>query len=366
MTDHSPTMTDHSPTWVRIGTDSRPPSWAGELMDAASAACGDPLKASEVALLAGRRAPQPGEGLTVRLWETLASLAAVDLTVARTVEPHLDALAILGQAPPSQAFQPAGAEWNGGLLGVYAAEGPGTRLEAQPTATSEVRLTGVKPWCSLAEICSAALVTAWVDDTRRGLFLVDLTDPSVSHGEEEWVARGLPRVRSVSTRFDDTPARPVGGPGWYLERPGFAWGGIGVAAVWFGGAVALLRRMRQSGLHRDLDQIGMSLLGQAEAEVWTARNCLAAAADHVDAGRATGSAGNELALLVRQCVAGTAEHVLQLAEHLMGPGPLALEETYAACAADLRLYVRQHHAERDAAELGRISVAQERANQGHA
>ncbi|HEY0217673.1 MAG TPA: hypothetical protein VGC57_14885 [Cellulomonas sp.] len=41
---------------------------------------------------------RPGRGATVRLWELLATLAADDLAVARAVEPHLDAVAILDQA----------------------------------------------------------------------------------------------------------------------------------------------------------------------------------------------------------------------------------------------------------------------------
>ena len=43
----------------------------------------------------------PGEGATRELWELLATLGAVDLGVARAVEPHLDARAILTQAGTS-------------------------------------------------------------------------------------------------------------------------------------------------------------------------------------------------------------------------------------------------------------------------
>lgn len=42
--------------------------------------------------------PLPMQGDTLSLWESLASLGAVDLTVARVVEPHLDALSILREA----------------------------------------------------------------------------------------------------------------------------------------------------------------------------------------------------------------------------------------------------------------------------
>jgi hypothetical protein len=37
---------------------------------------------------------------------------------------------------------------------------------------------------------------------------------------------------------------------------------------------------------------------------------------------------------------------------LLGPGPLAFDEPHARRVADLTLYVRQHHADRDLAGLG--------------
>ena len=45
----------------------------------------------------GPAAPGAGAGRTAHLWAALATLGAVDLTVARVVEPHLDALAILAE-----------------------------------------------------------------------------------------------------------------------------------------------------------------------------------------------------------------------------------------------------------------------------
>ena len=43
----------------------------------------------------GKRAPQAGEGRTRELWDLLAAVAALDVSAARMLEPHLDALAIL-------------------------------------------------------------------------------------------------------------------------------------------------------------------------------------------------------------------------------------------------------------------------------
>jgi hypothetical protein len=85
-------------------------------------------------------------------------------------------------------------------------------------------LAGVKPWCSLAGQLDSALVTAHGPDGRQ-LYQVSLREPTVIVDPPEgWVARGLRTVTSVAVRFSGTPAQPVGAPGWYLTRPGFAWG----------------------------------------------------------------------------------------------------------------------------------------------
>jgi alkylation response protein AidB-like acyl-CoA dehydrogenase len=304
----------------------------------------------EVAARLGLDAPLPGEGRTADLWSLLATLGATDLQLARAVEPHLDALAILGEARAAGHASPvvAGATW-----GVFAAEGPGTRLSVVRSETGW-RLTGTKPWCSLADRVSHALVTAWVNDERRGLFAVDLRDEGVTTAPrpEDWSPRGLVDVVSLPVEMQDVPATPVGPPGWYLRRDGFAWGGIGVAAVWYGGAVGLARRLaRPRG--RERDQVSHLHLGHVDAGLAAARALLGEAATAVDEGRASGEDGAAWALRVRAVVAETCEGVLRAAEHDLGPGPQVAEPEHAARLADLRLYLRQHHAERDVAALGR-------------
>ena len=79
----------------------RPPDELAELAADADDARGDVRRALDLAERWGERLPAPGRGSTARLWEALATLGAVDLTVARAVEPHLDALAILGEPAPA-------------------------------------------------------------------------------------------------------------------------------------------------------------------------------------------------------------------------------------------------------------------------
>ncbi|GEP38288.1 acyl-CoA dehydrogenase [Nocardioides psychrotolerans] len=292
--------------------------------------------------------PQPGAGETMERWEVLATLGAHDLQVARAAEPHLDALAILDEAGRSDLTGPE-LRW-----GVFAAEGPGLRLTAEQHDDDTWTLSGTKPWCSLGSQLERALVTAWVDEERRGMFAVDLTDPRVTPAGtgQSWAPSGLRDIPSGSLAFDAVDARPVGDPGWYLRRDGFGWGGIGVAAVWYGGAVAVHRRMLRQAGGRALDQVGLAHLGAADACLHGARAVLAESAAAVDAGLVTGPAGRVAALRVRQVVADAVEAVLLHAAHALGPAPL-VEAEHARRVADLQLYVRQHHAERDAAALGR-------------
>jgi alkylation response protein AidB-like acyl-CoA dehydrogenase len=297
-------------------------------------------------------APLPGTGDTLVRWQLLADLAAADLSVARVVEAHLDAVAILAEVAQDPGCPPAAEPGAAATWGVFAAEAPGAVLEAEPDGHGGWLVDGVKPWCSLAGRLSHALVTARVPGDRQ-LFALSLRDPGVRVEAGAWHARGLVDVPSGPVRLDRVPAVPVGGPGWYLRRPGFAHGGIGVAACWYGGAVAVARALVTAAQRREPDQLALWHLGQADLDLEAARQSLLAAAGEVDAGTAVGAAGELLALRVRSTVASAAESVLARTGHALGPAPLTLDDTHARRVADLTVYLRQHHAERDVAALGR-------------
>jgi hypothetical protein len=322
------------------------PDWAGGLVEACRS-CGEDVDAAvKLAEQYSQMLPQPGGGQTARRWAVLAAAGEHNLTVARVLEAHSDALAILAEA---------GDPVPDGSWGVFAAEAAPHRLEAQDGADGAT-LTGVKPWCSLAGRLDAALVTAHARHGRQ-LFQVSLRHPSVTpEPPGTWVARGLRNVTSAAVRFDGTPARPVGPPGWYLSRPGFAWGGMGVAACWHGGARGLQATLERASAGRTGDLAALHV-GIVDAELCASEAALAAAAVLVDAGGAEGTAGQTLGLQVRAVVAGAVERTLRQVGHALGPAPLAFDEDHARRVADLELYVRQHHAERDLARLGGAVLA---------
>ncbi len=288
--------------------------------------------------------PLPASGRTAERLEALATLGAHDLEVARAIEPHLDAVAILAEA---------GIAPRPGAYGVFAAEGPGARLELR-----DGRLEGEKPWCSLADRLDRALVSAWHGE-ERVLVDVDLRQRGVEAVPGAWHARGLAGIPSGPVRFDGALAEPVGERGWYLRRPGFAWGGIGVAACWHGGAVAVARRLLGATADAPLR---LAHLGAVDEALTASRLALADAARSIDAGLAHDP--GTLALRTRGIVARAVDEALGRVARALGPAPLALEAEHARRVADLQLYVRQHHAERDQASLGAAIV--ERAAAGSA
>lgn len=341
------------------------PGWRERLAriaGAASMAAGDVTASLELAREWGVAAPLPAAGRTRELWEMLATIAAADLTVARVIEPHLDALAILAQAGANTRTSNPVPTW-----GVFAAEGPGLAVTAIRDGDAW-RLNGVKPWCSLAGVLDRALITAHTGAGSRRLFDINLRDAGVSAGDGTWVARGLSQVRSVEVHLDGVRGRPVGDDNWYLRRPGFAWGGIGVAAIWFGASVALARTMRAAMMTREPDQIGLMQLGEADVLIESCRAVLASAAEAVDEVELTeavdthaqdAAAGHPqlLAQRARSVVSAAAERMIAIAGHALGPAPLARNEEHARRVADLTLYLRQDHAERDLASLGRAVLA---------
>ncbi|MFF7966518.1 acyl-CoA dehydrogenase [Streptomyces sp. NPDC007903] len=308
------------------------------------------------ALAAGTEdCPLPGGGSTAARFDALAGLAREDLSTARLAEGHLDAVAILAELDGEPVR--SGEYW-----GVWAAEPPGSGLTATRTADGWV-LDGVKQYCSGAHICTHALVTALADDGRR-LFAVrtgaavDAEQPVHGPGcrpvPGTWQAVGMAGSDSPDVRFTAVPATPVGGVEAYLRRPGFHHGGVGVAACWYGGAQAVARVLFERAGRR-ADPFTDAHAGAVDLRLHTAGAALARAAEEIDADPLdkAGTAGLR-ALRVRTLLAEACAEVLDRVGRATGAGPLCHDERHARAVADLTVYVRQHHAERDLAALGAL------------
>lgn len=291
--------------------------------------------------------PLPGRGATAQRFAALADIGGVDLDLARLAEAHTDAVAIRADL--------GAAEDDGLLWGVWAANPPVDPLLAYPDA-GDWLLDGTKPWCSGAGCCDQALVTARTDDGYR-LFAVDLDQPGVHPVDGTWPAAAMQGSDSRSVRFDQVPAIAVGGPQDYLDRPGFWHGAVGVAAVWWGAAREVARAMAAADARRPLNPHALAHAGAADAALSAAAAVLAAAAAafDVDPHDRAGSA-RLTSMRARAVVERTATEVVERTGRALGAAPLALDPAHGRRVADLGLYLRQSHAERDLEELGRAGL----------
>lgn len=290
--------------------------------------------------------PLPGGGRTGDRWAAFAELAGQDLSLARLGEGHADAVAILAELDgPAPA---PGSRW-----GVWAAQPPGPRLTARQ-ADGGWRLDGVKQYCSGAHSCTDALVTADAPDGPR-LFAVSTGKLSPIPGT--WPATGMAASDTLDVQFDDVPAVPVGAPGGYVGRPGFAHGGAGVAACWYGGARAVGETLLAAASQRDVGPHALAHLGAVDVVLHGAQLALRTAAAEIDADPADreGKAARRTLRVRAQVEAATTE-VMTRVGRALGAAPLCHDEAHSRRVADLTVYLRQHHAERNLAQLGAIAA----------
>ncbi len=301
------------------------------------------------ALAAGElELPLPGSGATRRRWARLAAWGRADLPFARLAEGHTDAVAILAEA----GRRPA----PGALYGVWAARPGGRGARLQHTADRSL-VHGSVRFCSGARVLDRALVVA-ADDAEPPV-LVEVGVAGARPDPESWRSAAMAASDTLDVEFVAAPVdEVVGPPGWYTSRRGFLAGGGGVAAVWWGGAAGLLDMARRH-LPAEPDAHQLAHLGELTALLEAADALLDRVAAVVDE-----PTGPDLELPIarlRAVVERVVREVLDRVPRMLGAGPLSGDADLARRLADLGIYVRQHHGERDHAALGAAELREHRA-----
>lgn len=293
--------------------------------------------------------PLPGSGQTWERFSSFAQWASQDLSAGRLCEGHGDALSILSEAEMSAT--------EGAAYGVWAARSALGGTVAERVAGGW-RLRGRKSFCSGTGIVERALVTA---DSEDGYLLFDVAvDEQVTEiVPNSWPAVGMAASKSETLEFGGPVISEdllVGGPDFYTRRPGFWFGAAGVAACWYGGAVGLVNNLTE-GLGSAPNEHVMADVGEAVAALEMMRQVLRFVADAIDEDPLdAGGRAHFLALVARQVAHDAAETVLARVASAGGARPLCLDADQARRAADLYVYLSQHHGRADAAELGRIAL----------
>jgi alkylation response protein AidB-like acyl-CoA dehydrogenase len=292
--------------------------------------------------------PLPGSGDTARRLQRLADLAEIDVVAGRLAEAHTDAVAILAEldGPDVQA---------GHFWGVWAAESRDAVVRARD-AGSRVIVDGTKPWCSGAALCTHALVTVRLDSGERGLVAVELDQRGVHPLPSGWRNVGMAESDTRSVQFTAAEGVAVGSPGEYLSRPGFWHGAVGVSACWLGGARAVASPLYSRATDESADAHALAHLGAVDAVLAAGQATLMWAAAEIDADPANRKGQAELvARRARAVVEIAVDDAIGRTARALGPGPLCQDAQHAKRVADLTIYVRQSHAERDLERLGRLA-----------
>jgi hypothetical protein len=294
--------------------------------------------------------PQPGAGQTARRWAALAAWGRRDLALARLAEGHVDALAILAEAGRKPIA--------GALYGVWASRAGGAAVRVEREGEAGV-LRGTLRFCSGARLLDCALVVADPASEAPGerlLLHVDVRGPCVAPVPDSWVTAAMADADTLDVVFDGPLVGAddeVGTPGWYVARRGFVLGGAGVAAVWWGGAAGVLDRVL-AHLRDAPDRHALAHVGELHAALAATDALLRHTAALIDAddGPRTVSDVVLAVATLRAAVERAVREVVDRTPRIVGPAPLSRDAGLARALADLALYVRQHHAERDHAALG--------------
>lgn len=290
--------------------------------------------------------PFPGEGRTPERLVALYNIAAQDLSLARLAEAHCDALAILHEA---------GRQPHPGQYGVWASEGPASAphgVKLHGTA-----LHGVKGFCSGAGILDRALLTVPAAD---GALLIDVAvtpGPDLHIDTSAWTSPAFADTNTGTVTFNGLMVQPedvIGDTNWYLTRPGFWHGALAPAACWAGGAAPLVDAVSAWAADHP-DPHRQAHLGALYSARWRMEELLAAAAGAIDRHPAKSEHARRMALMCRHEVDRATGEILDRFGRAMGPRPYAHDAALSRRIEEVQLYRRQCHAERDLAELGRLT-----------
>ncbi len=277
----------------------------------------------------------------------LADVAQLDVALARLVEGHADAVRILTQA---------GTTPREGGYGVWASRSAGTGLRATPAADHDGWcLDGELRFASGIDVIDRVLVPGWVDDDTHLLF--DVAAHAFEADRDSWHTAAMAGSRSFTVHAVGVRAGdPVGDENFYLSRPGFAVGGLGVAAVW-AGAAASLTEQTAAGLRRFAPSPHqLRRLGVMQQASWQADTLVTRVAATLDPDDREATAREVAA--ARTAAVTACESVIDEAGRIVGPGGLSGDGRLARTLVDLGIYIRQHHLDLTLQALGRTVLDQ--------
>ena len=287
------------------------------------------------------------------LVDELLRIGRADIPLARLAEGHIDALRICDQAGAQVTSE--------AIYGVWASKSGATGARASSVDGGYV-IDGTIRFASGAGLLDRALVPV-VDDHDQHL-LLDLSVCRLSVDTSAWQTSAMTVSRTHTVEISGLEigsSAVVGPPNFYLDRPGFFPGGVGVAAVWTGG-LARVCDLVLRWLDARRTPLLEARLGRLRLQLATAASAVSQAGRELDQllssdGHPTGELLphdrlQQLAGEARAIVGDAVRAGLEHARLLGGPAGLAFDVDLTRAIDDLGLYVLQQSSDSDAAFLG--------------
>ncbi len=265
----------------------------------------------------------------------MLTLGRGNLSVARLIEAHVNALRLIMRFGDARARAAAAADATSGeLFGLWVTDG------RRPLVAQGDRLTGDKGPCSGAGHCTRALVTA---ETPGG---VRMAVVALTGAEAAAPVTGMQGMRAAANgvvTLDGVTVRDwIGASGDYLAEPDFscgAWRASAAAAGALDGLVAALgdalRRRGQAEAPMQVARFGTALLARDTARLWAER--VAAVAENAGDPAAQVATVNLGRLAVERACLDT----IELAQRSVGMGAFVAPNPVERMIRDLGTYLRQ-------------------------
>ena len=222
----------------------------------------------------------------------------------------------------------------------------------------KLRLDGTIRFASGAGVIDRALVPVWLDPETH--LLIDLAVGELPVDRSHWHTPAM-QVSQTHTVLVEGLLVPtddvVGEQNFYLGRPGFLPGGVGVAAVWTGGLIRVLDVTVAMLTGRPVTPAQDFRLGRARLQLVAALTAVRTAGQRLDglwaaAGRRSAPVVAEVCAEARAIVAQAVVAALAEVRTLAGPAGLAFDADLGHALDDLGLYVAQLNNDAESTRLG--------------
>lgn len=281
-------------------------------------------------------------GAALETMEMLRMLGSGNLSVARLVEAHLNAIRLIVQCGTrAQAAAMARDVLDGHVFGLWVTDAP----DSPVTLDGRFVLRGAKMPCSGAGHATRALVTAKDPSSGIHMLLVQLDDCDRAN-LAGWHVHGMRAACNGRMTIDGLHAGPdtvIGMEGDYLRQPDFSAGAWRGSAVALGAIETLVMELRQQLARRGRDaephqaaRVGHALIAQETARCWVRRAAIIGESATHDSDDIVGVVN-----LARLAVEKAGFEVIQIVQRSLGLGAFRSGTLVELLFRDLATYLRQ-------------------------